>query len=77
MKHFIYSRAQHKEQIDIAAKINKKFIPGTVYIRGGWKPYTEMVSVPNNRYSDASIILSTEDDTLSDIKFTVASFGER
>lgn len=77
MKYFMYSRAQHKEQNDIAGKINKKYIPGKVYTKGAYKPYTEILSVPKSRYSDASIIASFENDTLSDVNYTDAEFGTR
>lgn len=71
----MYSRMQHKEQSNIAAKISKKFTPGKVYTKGEWKKYTEIITTPTSRYSDAVVVVSSEDNTLSDVNFTDANFG--
>ena len=69
MKYFMYSRAQHREQDTIAAKINKRYVDGTVLIKGAYKPFTEITSVPKNRYSDVVIVAKSEKDNLSDMTF--------
>lgn len=70
MKYFVFSRAQMKELSGIASKINKKFVPGKVYIKGAYNPYTEILSVPTSRYSDAKVIFTTEDDTLNTVNYS-------
>lgn len=69
MKYFVYSRAQHKEQDKIANNINRKYIPGKVLTGGIFKLYTEILSIPQSRYSDAIIVVSTPDDTLESVNY--------
>lgn len=76
-KYFMFSRTQQREQIKIAETINKKHIVGKVYHKGIWNQYTEILNTPNSRFSDATVILISEDDTLDNINFTDVSFESR
>lgn len=75
MRHFMYSRTQHKEQKKVAESINKEFKIGRVYIGGSHKPYTEILSgdIPISWYPDAMLVLSTSED-ISTINYSDATY---
>jgi len=77
MKYFAYSRTQHKELSIVTEKINKKFVPGKVYTAGVYKLYTEILSSPISRYSDAIIVLTIDDINLQSTNYTEATFEVR
>lgn len=76
-KYFMYSRMQQKSQDNIAAGISKKYIPGKVYAKGVWNPYTEILNTPTSSFSDATVVISSENNSLEDIKYTDPNFGAR
>lgn len=72
MVYFVYSEKQEKFRSDIEKTMSKKFVPGTVMVRGEKKKFTEMVtdldSFNQNRiYPDAKVIAS---GLKSKMKFT-------
>ena len=55
--YFLFSRTQLDMRIELEKKMSKRFKPGEVIVNGVRKPYTEIVTDPNNsRYSDAVIV---------------------
>lgn len=68
--YFLYSEIQHKERTNIEAKINKIFIPGTVYIHGKANKYTELSKNPTNNYIDTKIVAEGYLSTMRYTKIT-------
>ena len=62
-KYFIYSSEQLNLRKQVESKMGKKFRVGHVIVNGARKPFTELSSTPNSRYSDA-IIVAKGDPTL-------------
>lgn len=46
--YFLYSGTQEQMRTEIEAKVNKKYIPGEVSVRGDWKKFTQISTTPNS-----------------------------
>lgn len=68
IKYFLYSETQLKMRKEVEARMGKKFTVGHVIVNGVRKPFTELSSSPNSRFSDAKLVTSGE-PTL--IKYTL------
>lgn len=56
-KYFIFSSQQMKMKIEIESKIGRKYQPGTVLVKGGYKQFTDILDTPTSiRFPDAIIV---------------------
>ncbi len=56
-KYFIYSATQYKLKVELEAKLGKKYVPGTVLVRGTPKQYTELTDNPNSiQFPDSEVV---------------------
>ena len=68
-KYFIFSSQQMKMKIEVEAKIGKKYKPGTVLAKGGYKQFTDILDTPTSiRYPDAILVASGK---LSEMRYTI------
>lgn len=67
IKYFLYSETQLKMRKEVEARMGKKFVVGHVIVNGIRRPFTELASSPNSRYSDAKLVAQGE---ISLIKYT-------
>lgn len=59
IKYFIFSSQQMKNKIEVESKIGRKYKPGTVLVRGGYKQFTDILDTPTSiRYPDAIVVAS-------------------
>ena len=56
IKYFLYSSQQLTFRKEMEAKMGKKFVVGFVIVNGVKKPFTELSSTPNSRFSDAKLV---------------------
>lgn len=71
VKYFIFSSEQMKMKIEVEAKIGRKYKPGTVLVRGGYKQFTDILDTPTSlRYPDAILVASGK---LSEMRYTINS----
>lgn len=56
IKYFLYSTDQLKFRKEVEAKMGKKFMVGHVIVNGVKKPFTELSSSPNSRFTDAKVV---------------------
>ena len=68
IRYFMFSASQMKLKKEIAEKLGRELVLGTVIIKGEAKQFTEIVKNPNSmRYSDAQIVAQGDIRT---IKYT-------
>jgi hypothetical protein len=54
---FVYSLEQRKTKEEIAKRMNKRYSPGNVIIKGKAKPYTDIFrKIENCPYGDAVVV---------------------
>lgn len=71
-KTFIFSRSALSEKQALAAKVDKKYVVGTVIVNGKSRPYTELLPVGRkSRFEDAQDVITGQ---LNKIKYTPESF---
>ena len=71
---FIYSQLQRKEKDNIASNMSKKYIPGSLVIKGQKKLFTDIVlNVNNVRYSDYKIVAEGD---IRKMKYTAPEMKE-
>ena len=71
---FIYSQFQRKEKENIANNMSKKYVPGSLVIKGQKKLFTDIVLNTNNvRYSDYKIVAEGD---IRKMKYTAPEMKE-
>lgn len=55
-RYFLYSKTQHNLRSEVDRTINKIFTPGKVFSKGKWVTFTEISTVPSNKYADTKIV---------------------
>lgn len=73
-KYFLFSSQQLEDRKRMEEKLGKRFVAGSVVVNGARKSFTELSSNPTSRYSDAKIVLQTDD--IKSIKYTMPK-GEK
>lgn len=69
-RYFLYSSTQEKELQDVNDSMGKRFVPGTVFVQGTYKNFTQISSSPDNPlYGDTVIIAK---GYLNKMKYTKA-----
>lgn len=56
--YFLYSPTQESMRSEIEAKVNKKFIPGQVNVKGEWKKFTQISTTPSSKMFADSVIVA-------------------
>lgn len=56
--YFLYSDSQYSLRNEIEDRVNKKFIPGEVMVRGNWKKFTQISKTSSSAMFADSIVVA-------------------